>query len=683
MALWSAAFCTHMPKDEPQEVIVRDTRTPQLVDYYREPRLDHKLVRWYTTNPHGYQNPKPVVDLRKRSEIFMVLPDRKDLPYYYRVIKRPIDLTMIRERIDNDKYTDLWRFKEDMELMFDNARLFNSEDSLVYEDACVLNDVFNDLLEDAGLGDVKDSNLNLRVGMEVEVKWREVDEWHACTIKSIAEKTVDIYYSKTAQHEEFDETLLIEEISIDSVRPQSRASRITKPKVGPPVAEAIEAAKAAGKELDVPAMTVTGLPKPSRPEISSLPHEQMLKVWEAVRFVGDARGRDRGANFTRLPPRRETDYYAIIENPVHLMKVRSKIEKQRYDDIDGFEIDMATLFENARQYYEKGSRNYVDAEILQEVFWSALQVIEAGNEYSIPRDWVYSAYPFYAEDHTSPVRTVQQTAAAKARARAERDKKARKRGLYVWLEIKVSPLIQPGSICKVHDEDTRVHFVRVPPRDQMVRELVEEGASDDDDSADSEADADEDMEDNGSGDVPEETQETGEATPAAGTSDEAVDTAGDDAVATENQADTAGAADATKGKPTNDADEADAASRDTSADMVTDKHTEADDDLDKKGDAAESMDVEDSTDGADETKGPPTKDAEQSGPDDAETSSADAETKTMEEEAAAGYMYVFKRRVPKVYTDDIFRRMDKEELEHWLTHRNVSCTLQRPVRLPI
>ena len=117
--------------------------------------------------------------------------------------------------------------------------------------------------------------------------------------------------------------------------------------------------------------------------------------------------------------------------------------------------------------------------------------------------------------------------------------------------------------------------------------------------------------------------------------------------------------------------------------MFTDKHTEADDDLDKKGDAAESMDVEDSTDGADETKGPPTKDAEQSGPDDAETSSADAETKTMEEEAAAGYMYVFKRRVPKVYTDDIFRRMDKEELEHWLTHRNVSCTLQRPVRLPI
>ena len=97
---------------------------------------------------------------------------------------------------------------------------------------------------------------------------------------------------------------------------------------------------------------MTGLPKAEgRYALSSLPHEQMLKVWEAVRHVGDARGRDRSANFTRLPPRRETDYYSKIQNPIHLMKIRSKIEKQRYDDIDGFEIDMTMVFENARQYH--------------------------------------------------------------------------------------------------------------------------------------------------------------------------------------------------------------------------------------------------------------------------------------------------------------------------------------------
>ena len=130
---------------------------PQLVEYYREKCINHQLVKWYTNDSRGYQEPKPEVEQRKRAEIFMVLPPRNDLPYYYRVIKRPIDLMMIKAKIDSDQYTDMWRFKEDMELMFDNARTFNSEESLVYEDANVLNDIFNEQLEQAGLGDIVSS----------------------------------------------------------------------------------------------------------------------------------------------------------------------------------------------------------------------------------------------------------------------------------------------------------------------------------------------------------------------------------------------------------------------------------------------------------------------------------------------------------------------------------------------
>jgi hypothetical protein len=612
-----------VPKEKEPEVIVRDTRTPQIVEYYQEKRLAHELVNWYTRNPHGYQDPKPEIDLRKRSEIFMVLPPKKDLPYYYRVIKRPIDLKIIRQRIEADKYTDMWKFKEDMELMFDNARQFNSEESLVYEDACVLNDTFNELLEKAGLGEIKDSNVSLRIGMDVEVKWRESNDWHACTIKTIGETTVDIHYAKTAQHEEFDETLLREEMTIDSVRPQSRASRMTKAKVGPGKEAAIAQAKQAGKELDILAMTVTGLPRPSRPEISSLPHEQMLKVWEAVRFIGDARGRDRGASFCRLPPRRETEYYALITNPMHLMKIRGKIEKQRYDDIDGFEIDMSTVFENARQYYEAGSRNYVDAEILQEVFWSALHVIEGGDDYSIPQEWVYSVYPFYVEEQPSPVKTLQQTAAAKARARAERDKKARQRDNFVWLKIQVDPAVTPGTICKVHDEDTRVHFVRVPPRENMVKE--KDGKP-----------------------VPEPDAE------AAGGDDS-------DAAAATTQAEAEGerntdAAKSSDGKPS------------AAADKGEDKGVDAED----EAAGAKSMDV-DETAGDERAK----DDSAMAVDEPPETPAEQAEKKRIEKETAAGILYVFKRRVPKVYSDEVFRQLDKEELEHWLTHRSVSCAWQQ------
>ena len=48
--------------------------------------------------------------------------------------------------------------------------------------------------------------------MDIEVRWRETEEWHACIITSIGETIVDIHYPKTPDHEEFDETLLREEM---------------------------------------------------------------------------------------------------------------------------------------------------------------------------------------------------------------------------------------------------------------------------------------------------------------------------------------------------------------------------------------------------------------------------------------------------------------------------------------
>ena len=75
-------------------------------------------------------------------------------------------------------------------------------------------------------------------------------------------------------------------------------------KIGPDVSELYEEAEKQDKEVDVEAMTVTGLPKPERPRLPSERHEMMMQVWEAVRHVGDANGRDRGIGFCRLPPRR-------------------------------------------------------------------------------------------------------------------------------------------------------------------------------------------------------------------------------------------------------------------------------------------------------------------------------------------------------------------------------------------
>ena len=81
---------------------------------------------------------------RVRSEIFEKLPSKKIFPDYYHIIKSPISFNEIRKRIRNGDYTDLTQFKADFKLMFDNARTYNEETALVYEDANVLEQAFEE-----------------------------------------------------------------------------------------------------------------------------------------------------------------------------------------------------------------------------------------------------------------------------------------------------------------------------------------------------------------------------------------------------------------------------------------------------------------------------------------------------------------------------------------------------------
>ena len=68
----------------------------------------------------------------------MELPDRREYRDYYAIIKRPISLEMIRKRITGNHYTSLQGFKEDFHTIWQNARIYNEEGSLVVEDANAL-----------------------------------------------------------------------------------------------------------------------------------------------------------------------------------------------------------------------------------------------------------------------------------------------------------------------------------------------------------------------------------------------------------------------------------------------------------------------------------------------------------------------------------------------------------------
>ncbi|KAJ2374000.1 ATP-dependent DNA helicase Snf21 [Coemansia sp. RSA 2611] len=61
---------------------------------------------------------------------------RHDYPDYYMIICHPIAMKTIQCNVKAGKYASIGDFHRDWKLMFDNARTYNEEGSVVYEDAC-------------------------------------------------------------------------------------------------------------------------------------------------------------------------------------------------------------------------------------------------------------------------------------------------------------------------------------------------------------------------------------------------------------------------------------------------------------------------------------------------------------------------------------------------------------------
>ena len=69
---------------------------------------------------------------------FVQLPSRKDLPDYYRVIRKPMDLKRMEKYINEGRYTRRADFEKDVRLMCNNAQRYNVEGSDIFEDSLVI-----------------------------------------------------------------------------------------------------------------------------------------------------------------------------------------------------------------------------------------------------------------------------------------------------------------------------------------------------------------------------------------------------------------------------------------------------------------------------------------------------------------------------------------------------------------
>ncbi|KID90960.1 SNF2-family ATP dependent chromatin remodeling factor snf21 [Metarhizium guizhouense ARSEF 977] len=73
--------------------------------------------------------------------------------------------------------------------------------------------------------------------------------------------------------------------------------------------------------------------------------------------------------FIKLPPKRDyADYYVIIQNPICMNHIQTRIKKEEYSSLSDLRKDFQLMIRNCQTYNEDGSILYQDAKTMEEFF---------------------------------------------------------------------------------------------------------------------------------------------------------------------------------------------------------------------------------------------------------------------------------------------------------------------------
>ena len=103
----------------------------------RPPRVDTPIEARVKNILKAIRKPKLAGGVLKITH-FDRLPDKEAMPEYYNEIKNPMAVDMIKKRIKRKKYQYVEQFMKDVNLVFDNAKLYNEDDSEIYKLAAEL-----------------------------------------------------------------------------------------------------------------------------------------------------------------------------------------------------------------------------------------------------------------------------------------------------------------------------------------------------------------------------------------------------------------------------------------------------------------------------------------------------------------------------------------------------------------
>ncbi|CAB3407587.1 unnamed protein product [Caenorhabditis bovis] len=252
---------------------------------------------------------------------FLDLPSGKDYPEYYEVIKKPVDMKMIRERIESNQYRNVSEMVDDMRLMFENAREFNEPKSNIYEDSKMLENVLLRSYE---------ASRAAPIGASVSTPQFKIRLNARPSDKKSAKRRV--------KHEELSDD---EEYTTRHRSPVKSQRRSANPhQIG---------------AIDM---------------LAKLPEEEqkMWRLFSTIKDLRDETGRLIASQFWKLPSRDELpSYYEIIKKPMDLERIQQRLTTKSYLTLMDIVADLTLMISNACRFNETESTLFKDAVTIQKV----------------------------------------------------------------------------------------------------------------------------------------------------------------------------------------------------------------------------------------------------------------------------------------------------------------------------
>ncbi|KAI5366470.1 putative bromodomain-containing protein [Septoria linicola] len=305
---------------------------------------------------------------RPITDAFVELPPKDELPDYYQVIRLPISISMIEEKLQTNAYATVSALESDFKRMIQNAKDYNEPKSEIYEDAERIRKLIynymkinNPAYSDSNYSAVATpipglTKITLTNGSHHPQAVQPPPTKAAPTPKPVKDE-------RPAKEDSSGFRISLGPRGSDKVAEKaSEPPSDRKSSVAPSVAD--------GGEDE--SMDFTG---------KTFQQAQEMIIAEMIRYT-DEEGLEIFTPFVFLPSRSLVDYYRYIKHPVSLKSVQKRVRGQHgrnaptgisdFKTWDTFEQEVSFIWRNARDYNEDGSDMYALAGDLEEHFKSRL-----------------------------------------------------------------------------------------------------------------------------------------------------------------------------------------------------------------------------------------------------------------------------------------------------------------------